>query len=149
MLPMNKEQNKMLEKIVNQINSLREELHELNEITQDKEQKKTFKKIINRLDSLRKLLTSSQGDNTVVSRKKNNKHYCIDENFRQKLIADGRSNTEKYLRELNSNDLGTILRKIGGSSVESKRPKEDIIKNILYKLFDFSSGHDTIKSLHF
>jgi hypothetical protein len=114
----------------------------------DLKQKKTLEKIVTQMElllvELNKLLKSDQND-AKVNPKKAVSHFCIDENIRQELIAKGRQGTEDYLKELNARAIGEIIRKIGGSSEETKRSKEDMMKNILYKLFDFSIGHSIIK----
>jgi hypothetical protein len=115
----------------------------------DLKQKKTLEKIVKQLDSLlvelHELLSSDQNDDTKVAPEKTVSYSCIDETLKQELIAKGRQGTEEYLKELNSKTLGEIIRKIGGSSEETKRSKEDMVKNILYKLFDFNIGHSIIK----
>jgi hypothetical protein len=115
----------------------------------DLKQKKNLEKIVKQLNSLlvelQELLSSDQNDDAKVTPKKTVSHSCIDENIKQELIAKGRQKTEEYLKELNSKALGEIIRKIGGSSEETKRSKEDMMKNILYKLFDFNIGHSIIK----
>jgi hypothetical protein len=115
----------------------------------DKKQKKTLEKITKQFNlllvELQELLDSDRDDDTETMHKKVVNHSCIDENVKQELITKGRANTAEYLKELSSKALGEILRKIGGSSEETKRSKEVMIDKILYKLFDFNIGHSIIK----
>jgi Asp-tRNA(Asn)/Glu-tRNA(Gln) amidotransferase C subunit len=114
----------------------------------DEKQKQTLEKIIQQFDSLlndlKELLASDEVDISVTNSKER-KYSYIDSDTIQKLKGMGRLKTEEYLKSLKAKELGDILRKIGGSSEETKRPKDTMINNILYKIFDFNTGHSIIK----
>jgi hypothetical protein len=118
------------------------------EHTMNEKQKQTLKKTIQQLDilldGLKELLASDEVDNSIIELKER-KYSFVDSNTIQELEGMGRSKTEEYLKGLKAMELGDILRKIGGSSEETKRPKDTMIKNILYKIFDFNTGHSIIK----
>jgi hypothetical protein len=111
-------------------------------------QKQTLETIIKQFDSLlgelKELLISGEVD-TSGANQKERKRSCFDTDTIQKLIGMGRSNAEEYLKSLKAKELGDLLRKIGGSSEETKRSKDTMIHNILYKMFDFNTGHSIIK----
>jgi len=112
----------------------------------NEKQKQTIKKTIQQLniilDDLKELLDS---DEISITDSKERKYSCVDSNAIQEFERMGRSKTEEYLRGLKAKELGEILRKIGGSSEETKRSKDIMINNILYKIFDFITGHSIIK----
>jgi hypothetical protein len=112
----------------------------------NEKQKRTLETIIQQLDSLlgdlKELLTS---DEVVETNQKERKYSCVDSDVIQELVGMGRPKAEDYLKNLKSKELGDLLRKIGGSSEETKRSKDTMIHNILYKIFDFNTGHSIIK----
>jgi hypothetical protein len=114
----------------------------------NKKQKQSLEKIIQQFDSLlddlRELLVADEVDIPKTNQKER-KYSCIDADTIQELEGMGRSKTEEYLKSLKAKELGDLLRKIGGSSEETKRPKDTMINNILYKIFDFNTGHSIIK----
>jgi hypothetical protein len=114
----------------------------------NEKQKRALEKIIQQFDSLlndlRKLLTSDEVD-TAEANHNERKYSCVDIDTIQELVGMGRSKTEEHLKSLKSKELGDLLRKIGGSSEETKRSKDMMVNNILYKLFDFNTGHSIIK----
>jgi hypothetical protein len=114
----------------------------------NEKQKRSLEKIIRQFDSLlddlRELLVSDEVEISVTNQKER-KYSCIDADIIQELETMGRSKTEEYLKSLKAKELGDLLRKIGGSSEETKRSKVTMINNILYKIFDFNTGHSIIK----
>lgn len=116
--------------------------------TMNEKQKRSLEKIIRQFDSLlddlRELLVSDEVEISVTNQKER-KYSCIDADIIQELETMGRSKTEEYLKSLKAKELGDLLRKIGGSSEETKRSKVTMINNILYKIFDFNTGHSIIK----
>jgi len=114
----------------------------------NEKQKKTLRKTIQQLnillDDLKELLASDEVELSITDSKER-KYSCVDSNTIQELEGMGRSKTEEYLNGLKAKELGDILRKIGGSSEETKRPKDTMINNILYKIFDFNTGHSIIR----
>jgi hypothetical protein len=114
----------------------------------NEKQKQGLEKIIQQfdllLDDLRGLLASGEVEISVINQKKR-KYSCIDVDTIQELERRGRSKTEEYLKGLKAKELGDLLRKIGGSSEETKRSKDTMVNNILYKIFDFNTGHSIIK----
>lgn len=114
----------------------------------NEKQKRTLEKTIQQLnilqDGLKELLASDEIEMSTTNLKER-KYSCVDSNTVQELEEMGRTKTKEYLNGLKAKELGDILRKIGGSSEETKRPKDTMINNILYKIFDFSTGHSIIK----
>jgi phosphoglycerate-specific signal transduction histidine kinase len=96
------------------------------------------------LDDLKKLL-STDDDVTPETNQKERKYSYFDNDTINELAGMGRSKTEEYLKTLKSKELGDLLRKIGASSEETKRSKDMMINKILYKIFDFNTGHSIIK----
>jgi tRNA(His) 5'-end guanylyltransferase len=111
-------------------------------------QKQTLETIIKQFDSL---LSELKGllilgeVNTLETNQTERKCSCFDTDAIQELAGMGRSKAEEYLKGLKSKELGDLLRKIGGSSEETKRSKDIMMRNILYKIFDFNIGHSIIK----
>lgn len=62
-----------------------------------------------------------------------------------RLKSLGRETAAQQLKSLSQKVMGEILRAVGGTSEEAKRPKEYLIDRILYRLFDFASGHAMLK----
>jgi hypothetical protein len=114
----------------------------------NEKQKQNLQTIIQQFDSLvddlRELLASDEVDISGTNQKER-KYSCVDTDTIQELMEMGRLKAEEYLKNLKSKALGDLLRKIGGSSEETKRSKETMIHNILYKIFDFNTGHSIIK----
>ena len=97
------------------------------------------------LGNLKDLLALGNLNSSETDRKER-KYSCFDIDAIQELEKMGRKEAEEYLKNLKSKDLGNLLRKIGGSSEETKRTKDMMVQNILYKTFDFNMGHSIIKN---
>lgn len=69
----------------------------------------------------------------------------IDEALVEDIRGRGRENAKEYLNGLSHKQLGSILRALGGPSEETKRTKEMITERILYRMFDYATGHRIIK----
>lgn len=69
----------------------------------------------------------------------------IDAALVENLKGRGREGTREYLIALNHKQLGSIIRALGGPSEETKRTKEMILERILYRMFDYSTGHKIMK----
>ncbi|MDR1956402.1 MAG: hypothetical protein LBQ30_06060 [Treponema sp.] len=114
----------------------------------NEKQKQTLEAIIKQFDSLlgelKELLISGEVDAPGINQK-GRKYSYFDTDTIHELVGMGRSKAEEYLKGLKSKELGDVLRKIGGSSEETKRSKDIMIHNILYKIFDFNIGHSIIK----
>jgi hypothetical protein len=50
------------------------------------------------------------------------------------------------LDKMTSRNLGGILRELGGSANEAKKPKGMLIDRILWRLFDFQAGHEILRA---
>ena len=69
----------------------------------------------------------------------------IDKALVERLRSLGRNEAQQELAALSHKQLGLVVRALGGSSEETKRTKDMIMERILYRLFDYSSGHKLIK----
>lgn len=69
----------------------------------------------------------------------------IDEALVEDIRGRGREGAIEYLNTLSHKQLGSILRSLGGPSEETKRTKEMITDRILYRMFDYASGHRIMK----
>lgn len=66
----------------------------------------------------------------------------------QKLKGMNRIAAGNFLEEqLNAEQVGDLLRKLGGTSDDAKRPKEKKIEAILYRLFDFEAGQKIVEDV--
>jgi uncharacterized Zn finger protein len=114
----------------------------------DEKQKQSLQAIIKNFESSLndlKTLLSSDEDDVLETNQKERKYSYFDDDTIKELAEMGRSKTEEYLKTLKAKELGDLLRKIGGSSEETKRSKDMMITNVLYKIFDFNTGHSIIK----
>lgn len=59
----------------------------------------------------------------------------------------GRQNAEAYLGELKQTELGAVFVAAGGPSVDKKKPKQWLVEQILWRLFDFEAGHRAIRGI--
>jgi len=59
----------------------------------------------------------------------------------------GRRATETYLAELKQNELGAVFAAAGGPSIDKRKPKQWLIAQILWRVFDFESGHNAIRGI--
>ena len=57
-----------------------------------------------------------------------------------------RSAAEHQLSELKQHELGAIFVESGGPSTDKKKPKVWLVEQILWRIFDFERGHETIRS---
>lgn len=62
------------------------------------------------------------------------------------LQGKPRDEVARLLDQMTSRHLGTILRELGGSSQDAKKPKEMLIDRILWRLFDFKAGHEILRT---
>jgi len=56
-----------------------------------------------------------------------------------------REKAYERLEELKQKDVAQLYINLGGASRDKKKPKEWLIKRILWQVFDFQSGHDILK----
>jgi predicted nuclease with TOPRIM domain len=61
------------------------------------------------------------------------------------LRVNGRDSAVQVLSTLKQAELGTIYIQLGGASRDKKKPKDWLIERILFKLFDFQSGHEMLR----
>ena len=59
----------------------------------------------------------------------------------------GRQNSEAYLGELRQAELGAVFVAAGGPGADKKKPKQWLVEQILWRLFDFEAGHKAIRSI--
>ena len=59
----------------------------------------------------------------------------------------GRRNAEAYLGELKQTELGAVFVASGGPGVDKKKPKQWLVEQILWRLFDFEAGHKAIRGI--
>ena len=69
----------------------------------------------------------------------------IDDALVERLRGLGRDEALQELAALSHKQLGLVVRALGGSSEETKKTKDMIMERILYRLFDYSSGHKLLK----
>jgi hypothetical protein len=66
--------------------------------------------------------------------------------FLEFLKTKDRRSAEKILKERNYRNLGSLFIAAGGTAIDSRKPKDWLTNQILWRLFDFERGHDTIRS---
>ena len=59
----------------------------------------------------------------------------------------GRGAAEAYLADLKQTELGAIFVASGGPSTDRKKPKQWLVEQILWRVFDFEAGHIAIRSI--
>ena len=59
----------------------------------------------------------------------------------------GRQNSEAYLGELRQAELGAVFVAAGGPGADKKKPKQWLVEQILWRLFDFEAGHKAIRGI--
>lgn len=62
------------------------------------------------------------------------------------LQGKSRADVALLLDKMTSRSLGGILRELGGSGQEAKKPKGILIDRILWRLFDFQAGHGILRA---
>jgi hypothetical protein len=62
------------------------------------------------------------------------------------LRAVERSAAEKWLDVMKQHELGALFVEAGGSSSDKKKPKIWLADQILWRIFDFEHGHETIRT---
>ena len=63
----------------------------------------------------------------------------------QQLKQGSREQAATALADLPQTTLAQIYRSLGGGSRDAKKPKDFVVGRILWRLFDFSEGHDILK----
>jgi methyl-accepting chemotaxis protein len=61
------------------------------------------------------------------------------------LKANGRDSSVQMLSTMKQTELGAIYVQLGGASRDRTKPKEWLIERILFKMFDFQSGHELLR----
>jgi hypothetical protein len=98
---------------------------------------------------MRSLVTENLDDLRLGSRERATRaRYSADPQEIERLRGLGRERAEAELAQMPHKELGVLLRKVGGSSDETKRSKRYMAQRILYHVFDFSAGHDLIRGGH-
>lgn len=59
----------------------------------------------------------------------------------------GRTAAETFLIELRQTDLGAVFVAAGGPGVDRKKPKQWLVEQILWRVFDFDAGHNAIRGV--
>lgn len=59
----------------------------------------------------------------------------------------GRDAAEAYLADLKQTELGAIFVAAGGPSTDRKKPKQWLVEQILWRVFDFEAGHNAIRGI--
>lgn len=59
----------------------------------------------------------------------------------------GRGAAEAYLTELKQTELGAAFVAAGGPSTDKKKPKQWLVEQILWRIFDFEAGHNAIRGI--
>ena len=61
------------------------------------------------------------------------------------LKAVERGAAEERLGTFKQNELGAVFVEAGGPSSDKKKPKVWLVEQILWRVFDFERGHETIR----
>lgn len=62
-----------------------------------------------------------------------------------KIRAVGRKDAEVALAQLKQHQLGSVFATVGGSPNDKSKPKNWLIEQILFRVFDFERGQDAIR----
>jgi len=63
------------------------------------------------------------------------------------LISLNREAALEKLREMKHQQLGDIFLAAGGAVSDKKKPKEWLVEQIVWRVYDFSKGHEAIRTL--
>lgn len=105
-----------------------------------------------KLDKLSKLLDEAQSLlSDLLSVPDETKWHEPETDFDAKsfLIAlrtNSRTDAESSLSTMKQNELGAVFVESGGPSGDKKKPKAWLIEQILWRVFDFDRGHETIRN---
>jgi hypothetical protein len=66
--------------------------------------------------------------------------------FLERIKDVDRAHAEGMLLERSYRELGAIFVAAGGTSVDSKKPKDWLVDQVLWRIFDFQRGHEAIRS---
>lgn len=64
----------------------------------------------------------------------------------EKLTSMDREHAEEFLLERSYRELGAIFVAAGGTRTDSKKPKEWLVNQVLWRIFDFQRGHEAIRT---
>jgi hypothetical protein len=93
---------------------------------------------------IRATLSYAKNDGALATKRMRAK---IDVNVSEitaQLWQQPRDQANARLGKLSQKILARICRDVGGSSADAKKTKDDLIKKILWKVFDFDEGHNIL-----
>src|ERR1700730_10489220 len=68
------------------------------------------------------------------------------EAYLENLKKSDRAAAERMLLERKYRELGALFVSAGGTAIDSKKPKDWLINQILWRIFDFDRGHEAIRT---
>ena len=110
------------------------------------QQRRKLERLQRLLDEMQSLVKEILDEGTDIHFRSGNKPAFDAEAFLGNIRNSDRAHAEELLSERNYRELGAIFVAAGGTSVDSKRPKDWLVSQILWRVFDFQRGHEAIRS---
>jgi hypothetical protein len=108
--------------------------------------RRKLEKLQKLLDEMQSLVKEILVDETDSSGRQRNKPAFDAEAFLVNIRNLDRAHVEGLLLERSYRELGAIFVAAGGTSVDSKKPKDWLVNQILWRIFDFQRGHEAIRT---
>lgn len=107
--------------------------------------RKRLEKILKSLDEARALVRDLLGEQSMTPGQEVQRILDVP-SFLESLRGLERKVAEERLLRLKQHELGAIYVGGGGPSTDRKKPKVWLVEQILWSVFDFERGHETIRN---
>jgi len=114
----------------------------------EEHQKRKIESILRKIKNLLAELEESISAESSATTHRKARSKSISANMQklnEEIAALDRDAALDRLKELTHKELGELFLLSGGSSVEKKRPKEWLVERIVWQLFDYKHGLETIR----
>ena len=104
-----------------------------------------LKKLLRLIEEAKKTIDEIIFENENVAPRKENLEPIESDKIVEEIRNLDRPAAEEKLQRMKQKDLGLIFVETGGDPSERKRPKNWLVEQILWRIFDFKRGHQRIR----
>lgn len=98
------------------------------------------------LDEMQLLVKGLLDDDSEIYIPQENRQRGDAQAMLENIRAMDRAHAEALLLEKSYRELGAIFVAAGGTRTDSKKPKEWLVDQVLWRIFDFQRGHEAIRT---
>jgi len=111
--------------------------------TQHRRKLERLQKLLNEMESL---VMEMLGESSAISAPYKTTPNVDARAMVEKLKSVDRARAEGLLLDKSYRELGEIFVAAGGAKADRKKPKEWLVNQVLWRIFDFQRGHEAIRT---